>query len=364
MRLGFFTMPIHPLDKDWRLSLREDREAFIAADALGYSEGYVGEHVTDAAENITSSALFIATLAHATTQIRLGTGTVNIPNRHPAGVAAEIAMLDHLLDGRLMFGVSPGGLMSDAEIFGNLKADRAAMFVEGMEHILALWAGEAPYDLTGQFWTISTRNTLMAEIGQGIVGKPLQRPHPPIIVTAASPNSSSVVQAGQRGWEPISANFLLPQWVATHWPGFVKGCESAGRTADPAQWRVAKSIFVAEDRDVARRYVEGPDSPYRFYYSQLIKKLAAGRRLSALKSDPSEPDESVTADAMLDRLVIYGDPSEVADGILAFRDQVGPFGTLLYAGHDWQSPDLALQSMQLMARTVMPKINAAIGEPN
>ena len=39
MKLGFFTMPIHPLEKDWRQSLREDREAFILADELGFAEG-------------------------------------------------------------------------------------------------------------------------------------------------------------------------------------------------------------------------------------------------------------------------------------------------------------------------------------
>ena len=50
MKLGFFTMPIHPLDKDWRQSLREDREAFILADELGFVEAYAGEHITDQAE--------------------------------------------------------------------------------------------------------------------------------------------------------------------------------------------------------------------------------------------------------------------------------------------------------------------------
>ena len=54
MKLGFFTMPIHPLDKDWRQCMREDREAFLLADELGYVEAYAGEHVTDRAENITS----------------------------------------------------------------------------------------------------------------------------------------------------------------------------------------------------------------------------------------------------------------------------------------------------------------------
>ena len=173
MQLGFFTMPIHPLGKDWRQSLREDREAFILADELGFNEGYVGEHATDRAENITSCAMFIATLAHATKQIKLGTGTVNLPNTHPVAVASQIAMLDHLLDGRFIFGISPGGLLSDAEAFGNLDADRNAMFLEAINQVLAIWAGEPPYDLKGKYWNISVERQLIPELGQGFLPKPL-----------------------------------------------------------------------------------------------------------------------------------------------------------------------------------------------
>ncbi len=152
MDLAFFTMPIHPIDKDWRQSLREDREAFILADELGFTEGYCGEHVTDRAENITSCAVFIASLIDATKRIKLGTGTINMPNSHPAAVAAQIAMLDHMLDGRFIFGISPGGLLSDAEVFGNLNADRNAMFLESINQVLEIWKGEPPYNLAGQFW--------------------------------------------------------------------------------------------------------------------------------------------------------------------------------------------------------------------
>ena len=60
MKLGFFTRPLHPLDKNWRTCLNEDREAIILADKLGYSEAYVGEHLSDKAENITSCIAFIA----------------------------------------------------------------------------------------------------------------------------------------------------------------------------------------------------------------------------------------------------------------------------------------------------------------
>ena len=147
MKIGFFTMPIHPLDKDYKKTLSEDRQAFLLADKLGYSEAYCGEHVTDVAENITSSTLFIASLVAETKQIRLGTGTVNMPNSHPAAIAGQIAMLDHMLDGRFNFGISPGGLASDAEVFGNLDKDRNAMFVECIDMVLDIWKKESPYNL-------------------------------------------------------------------------------------------------------------------------------------------------------------------------------------------------------------------------
>ena len=73
---------------------------------------------------------------------------------------AQIAMLDHMLDGRFNFGISPGGLLSDAEVFGNLDADRNAMFLEAINQVLAIWAGEPPYDLDGKYWKVSTERTL------------------------------------------------------------------------------------------------------------------------------------------------------------------------------------------------------------
>ena len=357
MKLGFFTMPIHPLDKDWRQSLREDREAFILADQLGFVEGYVGEHVTDKAENITSCITFIATLVDATKNIRLGTGTVNMPNAHPAAVASQIAMLDHLLDGRFNFGISPGGLLSDAEIFGNLDANRTEMFLEAINSILALWTQDPPYNLDGKYWKISTERTLMSEIGQGFVAKPLQRPHPPICVTAVAPFSRGVTEAAARGWEPISANFLMPQWVKSHWPRYVEGCERAGRPADPANWRVAKSIFVADDLATARAYATDPDSPYRHYYNSLLTKLAKNGRVELFKTSRDMPDEQVTLDFVCDKLIIWGTPDKVADELLAFQEEVGDFGTLLYAGKDWKDPALGKRSMVLLAEQVLPRLN-------
>ncbi|GIK79421.1 MAG: LLM class flavin-dependent oxidoreductase [Pseudorhodoplanes sp.] len=360
MKLGFFTMPIHPLDKDWRQSLQEDREAFILADELGFTEGYVGEHVTDRAENITSCAMFIASLIDCTKRIRLGTGTVNMPNTHPATVAAQIAMLDHMLDGRFIFGISPGGLLSDAEVFGNLDADRNAMFLEAINQVLQIWTNDPPYNIKGRFWTISVERQFMPELGQGFLPRPLQRPHPPIVVTAVAPFSRGVTEAAARGWDPISANFLMPAWVRSHWPRYVEGCARAGRPADPANWRVAKSIFVADDDKTAKAYATAPNGPYRYYYSQLLTKLKHNGRIELFKTRRDQPDHEVTLDTVCDELVIHGSPDKVADDILAYREKVGDFGTLLYAGKDWADRELGRRSMVLLAEKVLPKVNAAL----
>src|SRR5258705_10193274 len=340
MNLGFFTMPVHPLDKDWRLSLQEDREAFLLADELGFTEGYVGEHVTDKAENITSGVAFLAWIGAATKQIKLGTGTVNMPNTHPATVAASIAMLDHMLEGRLIFGISPGGLLSDAELFGNLDADRNAMFLEAINQVLAIWEGRPPYNLKGKYWNISTQTTLIEDIGQGIIARPLQRPHPPIVVTAVAPFSRGVTEAAVRGWDPISANFLMPAWVKSHWPRYVEGCERAGRAADAANWRVAKSVFVAKDAATARAYATDPNGPYVFYYRSLFTKLKMSGRIELFKTRRDQPDDEVTLEMICDKLIIYGTPESVADQLLAFNEETGPSCPRLYAGSDWKDREI------------------------
>jgi alkanesulfonate monooxygenase SsuD/methylene tetrahydromethanopterin reductase-like flavin-dependent oxidoreductase (luciferase family) len=270
-------------------------------------------------------------------------------------------MIDHMAQGRFIMGVSPGGLLSDAEAFGNLDKDRTAMFVEAIDLILALWSGEPPYDLTGANWSVTTGRTLIPELGQGFVRKPFQRPHPPIVVTAVAPFSKGVAEAAARGWEPISANFLLPIWVKTHWPKYVEGCATARRPADAANWRVAKSVFVADDLATAKRYATAAEGPYFAYYKSLATKLIRNGRANLFKADPKAPDSSVTIDSIVDQVVIWGTPEKVADDLLAFREQVGDFGTLLYAGHDWLDRDLAIRSMELMAERVLPAVNRSLG---
>ena len=363
MKLGMFMMPLHPPGRDVSETLQEDREAVLLADRLGFCEAYVGEHVTDAAETVTSSLVFLSSLIAETKSIMLGTGTLNLPNSHPAAIAAQVAMVDHLLKGRFIMGISPGGLMSDAEVFGNLGQNRNEMFVECINSVLRIWESEPPYDIEGKYWNVSVAKTMIPEIGQGFIMKPYQKPHPLIVGTAVAPFSQGVTEMAKRGWQPISANFLMPEWVKSHWPKYVEGRTAVDAIAAPSEWRIAKSIFVADDEATARRYALEAQGPYHFYFKQLVRKLVgAGGRGSLFKTDPDMPNEAITPDYVTQRLVLAGTVDSVVDQLLAFREQVGDFGTLLYAGHDWMDVALGRRSMELMAEQVMPRVNAAIGQ--
>lgn len=360
MNLGYFTMPMHPPGRPLSATLTEDREALLLADRLGFAEAFIGEHVADAAETVTSSLIFIASLAHDVRQMRLGTGTLNLPNGHPAAIAAQVAMVDHMLQGRFVMGIGPGGLASDMEVFENIDRDRTAMFVEAIDQILAIWSGEPPYDLEGRFWSISTRRTYDPETGVGVMPRPYQRPHPEIVCTALAPFSPGIAAAAARGWNPVSSNYLQAPWVASHWRKCIEGAATTGARPDPARWRVARNIFVSDDEATARRYAKSADGPYGFNLGQILRKLGKAGRLSTFKHSLDDADASIDLDYLLDRLVIAGTPDQVADQIVAFRREAGPFGTLLYAGIDWADPELAKRSMVLMAREVMPRVNARL----
>src|ERR671939_34319 len=185
MRLGFFTMPLHPRTRNPAVTLQEDREAVILADELGFYDAFVGEHLTDPEENVTNSFIFLATLLSETKTIKLGTGTSNLSHTHPALVAAHAAMFDHLAKGRFIFGISPGALASDAEALGIYDQDRNKMFAEAIDVILAIWEREPPYeiDFADNRYKVSTSRTQALEIGVGFLGKPYQQPRPEIVGT-------------------------------------------------------------------------------------------------------------------------------------------------------------------------------------
>jgi len=365
MRLGYFTMPVHPATRNPTDTLREDREIIILADELGFHDAFVGEHLTDLIENVTSSMVFQATLIHSTKNIRLGTGTTNLSHLHPVLVACHAAMFDHLSEGRFILGVSPGALPSDAEALGIFDEDRNKMFAESIEVILKIWESDPPFniDLPDNRFKVSTLKTLDDFSHTGKMYKPYQRPRPEIVGTVVAPYSKGVIAMGEKDFHPMSANFLYDKWLKSHWDNYSQGKANVGQVASRSDWRVARTIMVHDDEKVAKNYGRDSDqSPYRFYYRNLHHKLRKGKRDAVFSMDGQVPENPTPLDDILDNLVIAGGVGEVVEKILALHEQLGGFGELVYAGLDWTDPVLARRSMVLMAEQVMPRVRQALGQ--
>lgn len=361
MKLGYFMMPLHHIDRDYHTTLTEDIEAIVLADELGYSEAWVGEHYSSAVEQITSPLMFHANLINRTKQIKFATGVMCLPQYHPAVSAGQAAMFDHLSDGRFIMGVGPGGLLSDFELFGVLDKDRMEMMEEALDAMLELWATEPPYKIQGKHWTIDMKEWTHHDIKLGYVPKPLQQPHPPVAISAMSPNSGSLTFAGGRGYIPVSANFIASWSLKTHWPTYAAGAAATGQTADAENWHVARSIFVDETDAAAAKFVAKPGGAMDYYYDYLFQIFDRSNYRAPFVANPGDDPEALTHEQIRDACVIHGSPDTVARKILELREEVGHFGTLLYAAHDWLDKARMQNSMRLMAEEVMPRVNQALG---
>ena len=277
MKLGYFTFPIHPSDKNYFQCLMEDRQSVILADKLGFTEAFIGEHLTDSCEKITSCANFISSLIFDTKKIKLATGTLNLPNSHPASIAGQVAMLDNMLKGRFIMGIGPGSLTSDMEVFDTLNKNRTEMFLESIQHIFDIWNTDGPLDLKGKYWNISTKNTFDVNLNIGVLPKPYQNPHPEIVVTSLGSSQKALESALNRGWNVLSSNFLNNERLLEQ-----NKIISENQRND-VHWRVAKFIYVSQKKSELESYGLSEKSPIFFCFKQIFNKLKKANRLDIFK---------------------------------------------------------------------------------
>lgn len=356
MQLGMFAMPLHPPDRLLADTLDEDRQAVLLADRLGFSEAWFGEHFSSTAEPIASPLAFFSSLIHQTRQINFATGVLNLPQSHPAMVAAQVAQFDHLSRGRYLLGIGPGGLGSDFELLGiGDKDTRSEMMLESIEAMQQIWAQDAPYSIPGKYWNVNITDFRFDGLGIGEMLKPFQHPHPQICLSIITPYSPSAKMAGTRGWHPVSANFIQARYIRSHWEAYAEGVESIGERPDPANWRIARSILVTDSDSRADDHLSNPDCGLHFYFRYFRRMYLNRGSMEMLKPDVDMPDEEATEEVVARSMVTWGSPSKVLDELVDLHSQWGDFGTLLMVGHDWDDIELWRRSMTLLANEVMPR---------
>lgn len=359
MNLGLFIMPLHPPEKLPANSYAEDLELLSVADELGFTEAWVGEHMTAKWENIVAPDLFISRGFGVTKNMRLGTGVYLLSVHHPADIATRAAFLDHLSRGRYNFGVGVGSVPSDRPFKGvpPEAEEMVGRFRESLDIILQLWEAEPPWKYEGKYWTVELSDE-WKELDMGYPLRPYTLPHPPIAIPGFSPDSRSMFEAGKRGWWALSTNLAANHILGTHHVKYCEGLEAGGHPVDASGWRVAREVFVADtDREALDYAINGPmgQAFTRYMLPLLTRNLPGG--LSTFKDDPDMPDSDVTVEYLANNVWLVGSPETVAEKIERLRDQQGKFGTLLAIAHDWADRSRAVNSLQLLADKVRPAVS-------
>jgi alkanesulfonate monooxygenase SsuD/methylene tetrahydromethanopterin reductase-like flavin-dependent oxidoreductase (luciferase family) len=358
IRYGMFIMPFHDPSKPLGQCYDEDLELIVRAEELGFSEFWIGEHHTMKYENVVMPEIFIARALGETSRIRLGPAPVCLNQHNPAHVAGRLAFLDHLSKGRLNLCFGAGSVSADQELFGADPKNAAAMVEEAADMILRLWSSEPPYEMEGRFWKISLKKCVDDETGIGFIHKPLQKPHPPIAVPGTSPNSPSMKMAGKRGFQPFGHCLIAGNVLADTWKTYEAAAREAGRQPRRADWKVARSIFLADSTQEATRRARSNSLGKNFeYIGRLCDKLG-GRRM--YKRDQSMSDADCNLDYLMGEQIIAGSPDEVLRRLLLLIEETGPFGTLVLMGYDWDDKQAWLRSMELFAHELMPRLTKAV----
>ena len=334
LRFGIFMPPMHPVGQNPTLSMRRDVELIQHLDRLGFDEAWIGEHHSSGFETIASPEVFIGHVAALTERIRLGTGVNSLPYHHPLILADRIVMLDHLTRGRMMFGVGPGQLTSDASMLGIDTGEQRRMMEESFDVVMRLFRGEIVSVETDWFTIREGRLQL--------------RPYSNFdVAVAASISPSGPKVAGRYGVGLLSVAATSPagfENLAGHWKVMEEQALEHGRTVDRSKWRMMGPMHIAETVDEAVRNCEFGLERVMDYLGHVVP--TAPMAATNYRDRVKEMNDSGGG--------VVGTPEMAIAQIQRLIDQSGGFGAYLLFGGDLADHAQTLRSYELFAQYVMP----------
>ncbi|HEY5155410.1 MAG TPA: LLM class flavin-dependent oxidoreductase [Acidimicrobiales bacterium] len=347
LRFGAFMAPFHPTGQNPTLALDRDLDLLVHLDRLGFDEAWIGEHHSGGYEIIASPEVFIATAAERTQRIKLGTGVVSLPYHHPFMTAQRIVLLDHLTKGRVMLGVGPGALPSDAFMLGIDPADQRDRMEEALEVILELMRSDEPVSRESEWFSLTNARLHL---------KPYSAPHPEVAV-AAMISPSGPRAAGKFGCSLLSIGATQTagfDMLAHHWDVMEQRSAEFGNEADRRSWRLVSQIHVAETREQAVADVAYGLDDYFDYF----------RKVAALPVVPEGGPDDLAEQLNASGGGIVGTPDDCIELIETLIEQSnGGFGTLLVQAHEWANPAATHRSYELLAQQVFPHFQGSALRP-
>jgi len=343
LTFGIFLAPFHPVGQNPTLALERDLQLIEHLDQLGFDEAWFGEHHSAGYEIISSPEVFIAAVAARTQHIRLGTGVSSLPYHHPFMLADRLSLLDHLTRGRLMIGVGPGALPSDAFMLGIDPARQRDMMEESLDAMLQLFRSDEPVDYETDWFTMRQARLQL---------RPYQRPHPEFAV-AAQISPAGPRAAGRFGCSLLSLGATSAggfDVLGSHWDVMEERAAEFNTTIDRSRWRLVGPMHIAETREQAIAETEYGLAEWMDYF----------QRVAALPLAPEAHDHPSMVKALNDSgLAVIGTVDDAIAQIQRLKEQSKGFGTYLFMGHEWADREATKHSYELVAQFVMPQFQGS-----
>ena len=345
MKFGIFMAPFHWLGENPTLALERDLELLQWLDCLGFDEAWIGEHHSAGWETIASPELFMATAAERTKHIKLGTGVISLPYHHPLMVANRMVLLDHLTRGRVMLGVGPGALVSDAYALGIDPPTQRQRMDESLGVIIRLLTETEPITYESEWFTLKEALLHL---------RPYTQPHFPIAAAAAQ-SPSGMVLAGKHGAGVLSVSVIRDGSVVSNLKDFWKIAEESaaehGKTMNRDEWRLVIHVHLAEDRQEAIEQARMRAGRYqREYFEQTLGQ-------NAVMDGPADK----IIDTMVERGAwCVGTPDDLIAMMKRLDEDSGGYGGLLIQATEWGTREQVLHSYELVARYVMPHFQGSL----
>ncbi len=344
MKFGVFMAPFHRVGENPTLALDRDLELLEWLDVLGFDEAYIGEHHTAGWETIASPEVFIAAAAGRTRHIRLGTGVVSLPYHHPYMVASRMVLLDHLTKGRVILGVGPGALTSDAVMLGINPERQREMMGESLDIIMRLFTETEPITYKSDWFELNEARLQL---------RPYQQPCIPVAVASAQSPAGPRL-AGRHGASILSLSVPRDTVRRTSlrelWAIAEETAAEHGKVMRREDWQLVIPCHLADSRQEAIEDIRlGGARLISEYFDQVL-----GNEV------PDVPFDGIVDHMAENHLWIVGTPDDAITSIDRLQEISGGFGGLMILVADWAPREKILRSYELMARYVFPKFQGTL----
>ena len=346
MKFGVFLGPFHRVGENPTLAIDRDLELIQWLDQLGFDEAWIGEHHSAGWETISSPELFMAVAADRTRYIKMGTGVISLPYHHPLMVANRMVQLDHMSHGRVMLGVGPGALPSDAYMMGIDPTTQREKMDEALGIILRLFTEDEPITYKSDWFELNEASLQL---------RPFQRPYMPLAVASVQ-SPAGVALAGKYGASVLTITVPRgpskgPSPLEFLWDVAEESAAEHGQTVNRHDWRLTLPVHLAETRQEARDQA-------RLGAGRFLREYTEGTNGREAAYDG--PIENVIDHMSDNGSWVVGTPDDLIEAIHRLDQQSGGFGGLLVQTIDWAPRDQMLRSYELLARYVMPHFQGSI----